>query len=149
MRAIILSSAAAVIAAAAGCVTSEDSIDPKASYPELGDGQGVTTSAHTGELAVRTRSDEGWHPSGKDRERAHQSRYVVYDASGRKVKEVRNSLSAGDERLVRAELPPGRYLVRVEDPEEGDPETFWVTISAGELTLVDLADDDEDPPTVE
>jgi hypothetical protein len=115
-----------VIAAAAGCaaVTGQSQIDPKGSYPVLG--EGTANYAPFGQLSVTqvpTPVPVGqwqlyWIPPG----------YNVYGQDG-------SLLMRGLQDPVI--LPEGQYLVQLERPTS-EPSTFWVPVTGGLVTQVDL-----------
>lgn len=139
MKTSIVTLAAGVLAALSACAGPRDYIDPKGSYPDAGTGN--VEVPRTGELAVRAHPEYPWFRASKDTYGYHLPRFVVYDERGQRMAEVSNRAEAqGFDELTRASLPAGRYLVRV-DPaflEDDEPSVFWVTVSPGQLTVVDV-----------
>lgn len=121
--------------ALAGCMTSDDAINPRGSYPDLTTGS--AEARDRGTLEVRTSAIDAPDREAKDTLREHLPRYVVYDESGRRVAEVRNRMDAeGSEKLEALSLPSGRYLVRI-DERDAEPSAFWVTVQPNQITRVD------------
>ena len=137
MRTSIVILAAGVAAALTACAGPRDHINPKASYPDAGTGN--VEVRQTGELVVSAPSDVPWHRASKEPYRSPHPGYVIYDERGNRVAEVHNrQFSGGEVELTHARLPAGRYLVSVDHPRESEPSVFWVTVSPGDLTWVDV-----------
>jgi hypothetical protein len=63
--------------------------------------------------------------------------YTVYDASGKKLRYVRNHIGPEGTGPEEITLPAGKYLILLEYPYERSP-MFWVTLEKGCLTSVDV-----------
>jgi hypothetical protein len=134
----------------AGCPTQGASrLDPRASYPDARTGNVVRPESENGCLTVmspRIRVDQDGRlfelPHDLDWASSHlvPSGYSVFDRQGRHLLDVPNHspLVVSDEDPTPVELPPGRYLVRLDQALPGVG-AFWVTIEPRGRTEVDPA----------
>jgi hypothetical protein len=132
-----------------GCSAPPEKVDVQQTYPELGTRAALKPplppeSAEMGQLIVfsliqrEPRTDitdiNDYPPLSSVR-----TGYTVYDKNGIVMVEVPNYVPSIDSGPTKTSLPPGKYLIRLDQPQEG-PNYFWVTIKNGELTRIDEKD---------
>ena len=123
MKTFLLTTTAAALAIM-GCDTvSPEHIDTSKSYPDLHTGEADSTGTlyvgGVGPVNPRERSEAGKSPM--------VTLFSVYDVNGNLVTWTRDNT---------VELPPGRYMVRLENVDEDQHTPFWVTVEPGKQTVV-------------
>lgn len=126
MKSFLLATVAAGVALCGCATTDQDRVDPHKNYPDVKAGN----VEQTGTLSVRNLSETAGNPPGyQKREPGTTSLYTVYDRDGNFV---------ADSRSGTTDLPPGRYLVKLNEAAADDANrTFWVDIESGKTTIVD------------
>jgi hypothetical protein len=126
MKSFFLATVAAGVALCGCATTDQDRVDPHKSYPDVKAGN----VEPTGTLSIRNLSETGANPAGyQKREPGTSTLYTVYDHDGNFV---------ADARSVTTDLPPGRYLIRLNEAAADEANrTFWVDIESGKTTIVD------------
>ena len=132
-----------------GCSAAPEKVDVQQTYPELGTREAIKPplppeSAEMGQLIVfspvqrEPRTDiteiNDYPPLSSVR-----TGYTVYDKNGIEMVQVPNYVPSIYSGPTKTSLPPGKYLVRLDEPQEG-PNYFWVAIQKGELTRIDEKD---------
>jgi hypothetical protein len=132
-----------------GCSAAPEKVEVQQTYPELGAREPIKPplppeSDQMGQLIVfspiqrepRTEITEinDYPPLSSVR-----SGYRVFDKDGVEMVRVPNYVPNIFSGPTKTSLPPGRYLVRLDEPREG-ANYFWVAIKKGELTRIDEKD---------
>ena len=118
-----------------GCPGGPDLIDPKGSYPTLG--SALATRDGRTCLVVYTATFTDFNLSDDAGTKVRHTGYTLYSEAGQKIDYVRNFLSVTDTQPTPIELEPGKYLVKLDNPEE-QPPVFKVVVSPGSQTTVRL-----------
>ncbi len=147
---------ASAFALAVGCsAPAPERVDPRGRYPDVGRGN-VDPHEAGGVLVVSTPTEADWS-SGRTLTNGPEMRppvvhtgYAVFNAEGDFVRHVPNHSLApsADEAPEEIALPPGRYLIRPDDPRSGQG-PFWVTVDPAHRTQVDIARIQTTPPPPE
>jgi len=138
--------AASAFGLAVGCSSPvPERVEPRGNYPDVGRGNADPRETG-GVLVVSTPTEVDWS-SGRTLTNGPEVRppvvhtgYTVFNSEGAFVRHVPNHSLApsADEAPEEVVLPPGRYLIRPDDPGTGH-EGFWVTVDAERRTQVDVA----------
>jgi hypothetical protein len=126
MKRFLLATVAAGVALCGCATTDQDRVDPHKSYPDVKAGN----VEPPGTLSVRGLPESAANTPGyQKREPGTSTMYTVYDRDGNFV---------SDSRSGTTDLPPGRYLVRLNESTTDEANrTFWVDIESGKTTIVD------------
>jgi hypothetical protein len=136
-RALVSLPLAFVIAALAlaGCASGPEYIDPKAPYPTLGQSRQNRDLRST--LVVYTATWTDWNVSDDSGAKIRHSGYTIYNEHGEYYDYIRNYIGVSDTEPTTIELDPGRYIIKLDNPEKQAP-VFRVVIQQGKLTTVSL-----------
>jgi hypothetical protein len=143
MKRISIALGAGVVLLAAGCSTTPVALAPVGPNPARS--QRMTA---TGELQVFSALEEesdNQNQGSTDPVWYQHADYSVYDAHGKPIARVDNTVGHYQQSPRRLALPPGQYLVRA--PAKDYPQVeVPVTIQRGRLTRVHLDDKWQLPP---
>lgn len=138
--------AASAFGLAVGCASpGPERVDPRGQDPDVGHGN--VDSRGTGGILVVSTPTEADSSSGRTLTNGPELRppvvhtgYTVFNAEGVFVRHVANHSLApsADEDPEEVVLPPGRYLIRPDEPGTGH-DRFWVTVDSERRTQVDVA----------
>jgi hypothetical protein len=129
----------------AACSAAKNSgIDPADAHPDAGRENAARRVCRSGVLAAFTpliRVDQDGRPvefpDGSDSDAFYlvPTGYAIYDRDGRLVADVPHQPSGVEEEEgpTGVSLPPGRYLIRLEQPDQS-VRSFWVSIETRRLT---------------
>ena len=135
-----------------GCASSStpeatpEPVNTWAMYPDLGAKYPITPplappSDQMGQLVVLTPLLEDPNAEIADYPEMDRVRsgYTIFDKDGRPKAHVDNHVTNISPGPTEEKLPPGRYLIQLDDPTQGPP-YFWVSIEKGKLTVVQEGD---------
>jgi hypothetical protein len=139
-----------------GCSTAPEQVTVPEGYPELGTREPLKPplagdKAGMGQLIIFSPVQRSVSPIQRNESEISEindyppvtslrSGYTVYDSAGKRVAHTPNNAPDISPGPTKENLHPGRYFVRLDEPQEGCPAWFWVTIHQGELTRVDEKD---------
>jgi hypothetical protein len=118
-----------------GCPGGPERIDVSANYPELGVAKPVRDQRSG--LVVFTATFLDVNHVDDAGTLVRHTGYTLYSDRGEWIEYVRNFIGSADTEPTTIDLEPGRYLVRLDNPEKKAP-IFWVVIKTGMMTTVDL-----------
>ena len=145
MKRVSIALGAGLVLVAAGCSTAPVALAPVGPNPARS-----PRMTATGELQVFSRLEEksdNQNQGSTDPAWYQHADYAVYDAHGKLVARVVNTIGHYEQSPRRTALPPGQYLVRAPAKDYLQVE-LPVTIERGRITRVHLDDEWQLPPAI-